>query len=72
MNILSWAEDKANKLSLWDIGILKITAMVSGLIAGALGSSLVKRRLRLLIIVLVLGGGYLVYRWFSVDSNGDT
>ena len=69
MRIIQWAERRTNALNLWDIGVLKIYCALFGMIVVAYLSSFVKQNVwGFVVVVLVLGGG-LGYRWFTAKPR---
>lgn len=70
MGILNWAEKRSNALTMWDVGLLKVTAVLFGIIVGAhVPSFVIGHVWWFAAAVLVLGGGF-AYRWFT-GATGD-
>ena len=67
MSIVTWAETRAKAMTLWDIGFVKVNAMLLGMVLGAFFAPFVTQNVWwFLAIVLVLGvrSGY---RWFTAQ-----
>ena len=54
MGFTSWVDDKTKKFSAWDIALVKIGAMIFGLIIGAYFPVLIKQYVILLIVLFIL------------------
>jgi len=65
MGFTSWIDKKTKKLSVLDIGFVKIGAMIFGLIIGAYMSSFVKQYLIAFIVLFVLFSIVPVYKFFK-------
>lgn len=65
MGVFQWAEDRAKRMTIWDIGVLKVYCVLFGMILGAYLSTFVRQQVPWFVAaVLVLGGG-VGYRWFT-------
>ncbi|MBW2975653.1 hypothetical protein KY366_08085 [Candidatus Woesearchaeota archaeon] len=54
MGLLSWADEKAKRLDVWDIGCIKWSSVLFGIIIGAYISDLAKRYIWILAAMVVL------------------
>ncbi len=68
MSVLAWAEDRSEGMTLWDIGVLKLSAMTFGIVVGAYIAPFVTRNVWWFVGVLVVLGGRSVYRWFTAPA----
>lgn len=63
MSLLSWADDRSGAMTVWDLGFMKVTSMLFGIIVGAyLASFVIENILWFLVPMLVLGARS-GYRW---------
>ena len=69
MGIIEWAERRTNALNIWDIGVLKIYCALFGMIVGAYLSSFVKQNVWWFVVVVVVLGGSVGYRWFTAQAR---
>jgi putative Mn2+ efflux pump MntP len=67
MGIMSWAHDRADAMSLWDIGLLKVYCTAFGMIVGAYFAPFVLENAAWFIGVLVVAGIRVTYRWFVAE-----
>jgi putative Mn2+ efflux pump MntP len=65
MQIVEWAKDRAERLTIWDVGLLKVTSMLFGILVGAYVAPWVSRNVVWLAAALFVFGGTAAYRWFS-------
>ena len=70
MSVLSWAEERARAMTMWDVGFLKMTAMLFGMIVGAYWAPFVTRNLWWFLIPMLVLGGRSAYRWFRAEGKG--
>ena len=70
MSIIDWAHDRSEHATLWDIGVLKVSAMVLGMIVGAYAAPFVTRNIWWFIAALVVLGARGSYRWFAAKPTG--
>ena len=68
MSAITWAESRAKAMTIWDIGFLKISSMLFGLIIGAYFASFVIRNVWWFVVVLLVVGGRVGYRWFTAKA----
>jgi len=54
MKVLDWIDEKVKKLTVWDIGILKILCVLAGMILGAYAAGFVLRNINVFIILCAL------------------
>ena len=65
MGLMSWINNKSEKLSIRDIAFAKIGAMIFGLIIGAYFPVLIKQYVVLLIVLFILFSAKPVYAAFK-------
>jgi len=65
LSVMTWAEDRARAMTLWDIGFLKVYSMIFGMIIGAYLAPFVVRNVWVFVALVVLLGGRGAYRWFA-------
>jgi hypothetical protein len=68
MSVLSWAEKRTKALTLWDVGFLKISAMLFGMIVGAYLASFVIENLWWFLVPMLVLGGRTGYRWLTAEE----
>lgn len=69
MSLLAWAEERSKAMTLWDVGFLKISAMLFGMVVGALFASFVIENLWWFVIPMLILGGRSGYRWFTAKET---
>jgi hypothetical protein len=57
-------------MTLWDIGVLKVSAALFGIVVGAYFAPCVQRNVSRFVVPLVVLGGRSGYRWFAADGPG--
>ncbi|MDH4070462.1 MAG: hypothetical protein OEV30_08560 [Ignavibacteria bacterium] len=62
MTIFSWAEQKVQRLSIWDFGVFKICLISIGMVAGAWLSGFVLANMELFITVFLVTWAWLFFR----------
>jgi len=65
MSVMAWAETRAQAMTLWDIGFLKIYSGVFGMIIGAYFAPFVLRNVWAFVAIVLVLGGRGAYRWFA-------
>ena len=65
MGFTKWMDNNTKKLSVWDIGLVKISAMIFGLIIGAYIPLFVRQYLVLFIVLFVLVSILPIYKFFK-------
>ena len=65
MGLISWIDNKTNKLGVWDIAFVKIGAMIFGLIVGAYIPSFVRQFLLVFIVLFVIFSIKPIYKFFK-------
>jgi hypothetical protein len=65
MSVLSWAEERSSGLSLWDVGFLKVSSMLFGMVVGAYLASFVLSNVWWFLIPMLVLGGRGGYRWIT-------
>jgi len=65
MGFTSWVDDKTKKFSAWDIALVKIGAMIFGLIIGAYVPFFVRQYLIVFVLLFVLVSALPIYRFFK-------
>jgi putative Mn2+ efflux pump MntP len=70
MSVLAWAERRSQALSLWDIGFLKVSSMLFGMIVGAYVSAFVIQNVWWFAVPMLLLGGWSGYHWFTAEAPG--
>ncbi len=68
MRLIDWAQDRSESMTLGDIGVLKVTATLFGILVGAYLASFVTRNVWWFVAVLVVLGSRSGYRWFAAPS----
>jgi uncharacterized membrane protein YfcA len=68
MGVIAWAEDRSKGLTLWDVGVLKASAMIFGIVVGAYFAPFVTRNVWWFVGLLVVLGGRSAYRWFTAQA----
>ena len=63
--LIKWAEKRAKKLSIWDLGILKLDVFLLGLIAGAYISGFVQANVGILFAIFLVLYIYLTHKFFK-------
>ena len=69
MTVIAWANERSAAMTMWDVGILKVTAMLFGMILGALAASFVVENLWLFAILTLALGARSGYRWFTASAH---
>jgi hypothetical protein len=67
MSIMSWAQDRSDAMTLWDIGLLKVYSALFGILVGAYFAPFVQENVWWLVAVIVVLGGRGAYRWFTAE-----
>ena len=67
MGVIAWADDRSKSMTLWDVGVLKVSAMIFGVVVGAYFAPFVTRNVWWFVVLLVVLGGRSGYRWFAAD-----
>jgi hypothetical protein len=57
-------------MTLWDIGVLKVSAALFGIVVGAYFAPFVLRNVWWFVVPLVVLGGRSGYRWFTAEGPG--
>ncbi len=65
MSFYLWADNKTKKLNVWDIALVKIGAMIFGLILGAYIPLFIRQYLAVFIVLLILFSIKPVYAFFK-------
>ena len=65
MKLLSWAEKKIRKLTIWDFSIVKVVLIIFGIIIGAYISTFVKQYVWCFVGVFVILYALLLYNLFK-------
>jgi len=65
MSIVSWAEERTRAMTMWDVGFLKISAMLFGMVVGAYWGTFVLRHLWWFVVPMCVLGGRSGYRWLT-------
>ena len=65
MSVLSWAEERSKALSLWDVGFLKVSSMLFGIVVGAYLASFVLANVWWFLIPMFVLAGRGGYRWLT-------
>ena len=65
MSLISWAESKTRKLSIWDFGFVKLYCFLMGAIVGSYLVGFVRDNVVAIAAVIVVLIAYLMYRVFS-------
>ncbi len=69
MSVLTWAEERSNAMTLWDVGALKVSSMLFGVLVGAYLAPFVMRNVTWLLVLLVVLGGRSGYRWLTAPAR---
>ena len=65
MGLINWANEKVKKLDFWDVGCIKWTSILFGLIIGAYIANFVKQYLWVFIVLAVLLAIKPIYKFFK-------
>jgi len=63
MNLIQWGESKIKRMTFWDMGLVKVSCILFGLILGAYISSFVRQYTCLFIILFLAGYITVIYRF---------
>jgi hypothetical protein len=69
MSVLTWAEERSSALTMWDIGFLKVSSMLFGMIVGAYLASFVLENLWWFLVPMLILGGRSGYRWSTAKED---
>ena len=67
MRIMEWAQDRSESMTLWDVGVLKMSAMLLGVIVGAYLAPFVTGNVWWFVVPMVVLGARGGYRWFTAQ-----
>jgi len=65
MGLINWAKGKVERLDFWDIGCIKWSSILFGIIIGAYIAGFVKQYLWLLIVLTILIAIRPIYRFLK-------
>lgn len=65
MGMYAWAEERSRAMTMWDVGFLKITAMLFGIIVGAHVAHFVIDNIWWFAVPMLVLGFRSGYRWFT-------
>ncbi len=68
MSVFTWAEGRANAMTIWDIGLLKIYVMLFGMIVGAYFAPFVTQNVWWFVAAVLLLGARGGYRWLTAEA----
>ncbi|MBD3314583.1 MAG: hypothetical protein GF344_02240 [Chitinivibrionales bacterium] len=68
MELLEWAKERNEAMTIWDTGLLKIMAMLFGMVLGAELSSHVKKRRCMYMFATIVLAGVVAFRWFTAQK----
>ncbi len=72
MSVQTWADERSRALTMWDLGFVKITSMLFGMIVGAYLASFVMENLWWFAIPMLVLGGRSGYRWLTAKARPST
>lgn len=62
MGLMDWGKRKIQKMTVWDMGLVKLACILLGLIIGAYASTFVKEYIGLFVVLFLAGYITLAYR----------
>ncbi len=71
MELMKWVRERSEALGMCDIAVVKLFAMLVGVVVGALFAPVVKRNIGKVLALTAVTGVILVYRWFTVVPDTD-
>ena len=68
MNLLQWAQERNDAMTIWDTGLLKVMAMLFGMVAGERLAPHIRRNRGLYIAATAIFAAVLTVRWFTAKK----
>lgn len=68
MSVIAWAQGRANAMTIWDVGFLKLTSLTFGLILGAYLAPFVTQNVWFFVAGVLILGGRSGYRWLTARA----
>ena len=66
MGLIKWIEKRIKKMKVWDVGLLKITLLILGMIIGAYISVFIKTHVWYFLGAFIILYLVLLYRFFKL------
>lgn len=61
MKLFKWAEEKINKMNIWEFALLKLCLVLLGIIIGSFIATFVQKYL--LYLIALFAAGYIILLW---------